>query len=380
MLAQACIDEGNWDRYTSEVTQLQGMQMPSNPSERAIIAQVESNHDLDAAKRIIDEVVKTNASALALAISGSIHGKLYAYRGDTTALARGRAETAAARILLPDNAYLLMMEFYQCFMPLQDGLESSQVRQQAETIVGRLKHIREFPLGQHACAVYYDFIGDEQQADGLWKNSGAQGWICVYHAASRYRNGHYAEAGSILQASSRDTFNAVYYGHYLALEGHNREATEIYDRLSSSFEGFWHSEAAIFALPESILLLMGEKDRAKRDIGRRLQMGHFGTQWERQILQSLFDFLCDPAARDRLFDHAETRSQRAWLYKLLGLLEIADGDCDAARESFTKCQRESPISPDAYWAAALASRLEHDAPWRQGLEDATQKNEDRLSR
>ncbi len=367
------MESGSYDSYLAareQLAQLTAQQslVSISAEDRLLVAEAEMYGDIPQGERTIRSVLKEYPTPLALAFHSQTLTKLYYDNNDPTTRDQAFDELNAAKLLMPDCAYVTLLDFWAHFPVFAEGGASSLHETRVKEAVARLAQYERYPVGHHSRACYFDFIGETENARREWKavvSSSTAGWMHGYFAAFEYRHGNREEALEFLRSLSSQSLWAVMpYGEAMALEPDGADiAMDTYEQAAQRFDQYSIGPHDFVDVPETILLLLGDQAEASRRLALRNGSAQ-GPPWQMEMQK----FLSDPSAQDEtLLNSAKGAYSRVVAHKLIAFRHLSRGNIDLAEDHLAKCVQAFRWQPDAYWANAFLSRLRTDTAWREWL-------------
>ena len=108
----------------------------------------------------------------------------------------------------------------------------------------------------------------------------------------------------------------------------------------------------IQAIPETILLLLGDQEGASRSIAERIEDA---PVWERRRLEVVSTPIIELSALLAEFD--ANHSERMWINWLVSCRLWGAGNRDDAGHYLNECVQSLPLSIESAWARAFLGRI-----------------------
>ncbi len=273
--------------------------------------------------------------------------------------------------LIDDNPFALNV----CLFAHRMNIERRQARKQgfselvgpAKDLAERLEAFPEFTLAHAMPAQFFDVIGDEAKAEQLWGEVLVRGgpmsrWATLGRLAWDKTSIELLETCNRLSVADEDLWTLAARAFILAdVPGGRDEAMNLFYRLGDHASATISSRYTAIHIP----LLLGEKDIAVDYANRWLKELNAGklvkkdtsSEWaEEELLRIIAtDGVQLPDKQDRL--------TRVLTSHMLGLLAIADGERDSARDHFNAAAAKPWINIDYCWAEAFSRRLADESPY-----------------
>ena len=131
----------------------------------------------------------------------------------------------------------------------------------------------------------------------------------------------------------------------------------MYDKAIAAVKRLSIERDDFIGIPETILLLAGEEDRARRELKQRLSNTRPSAQ--RQMMEFLADAEMSPKELLAAIGDASLAA-RAMAHKMIALRHLSRGEKQMAMEQLRACLSVSYWFPDSMWAHAILAQIEHE--------------------
>lgn len=316
-------------------------------------------------KKILGNILSEDPSPLALALHSQILMLQCYDRPNETRRALSLTELEAAQLMMPECAFLAVLEFW-AYVPFEIGDEIPHDRREhVEDAVRELRNHKDYTAARHALACWADLDGRPDDARRHWDavtgaiDSSDGGYIRDYYAAFEYRHGNIEKAERLLAGgSSESVLAAIHYGEMLALDPKRAEhARDMYTQALKAIERLSVGPDDVIGIPETILLLMGDEPRARRELKRRLHGMPASAQ--RQMMEFLADAEMSPKELLAAIGDASLAA-RAMAHKMIALRHLSRGEKQMAMEQLRACLSVTYWFPDSMWAHAILAQIERE--------------------
>jgi serine/threonine protein kinase len=375
LLALACLQSGKHDEYIQTRTRLRDMKPKANqsdwlPEDRLLVGQVEQFGDIAEGERIIRSVLEEHPSPLALALHSQALMKMCYDTPDKERRARALEELNAAKLMMPDCAFLAVLEMW-AYIPFEINKEISRDRRvKIEAAAKVLNKIDKYASGQHTLACWADMDDRPDDARRHWDavvgdiDSHQGGYICDYYAAFEYRRGNRDKAERLLRGACSDSvLAAIHLGEMLAFEsGREEDARGMYVKATEAIDKLTLGPDDFIGIPETILVLLDGPGKAAGELNRRREFTSLPLQ--RQMLKFLADYEMHPEDLLSSIDR-ESRNSRSMAHKLIEMRHLSCGETQLAAEQLQACLNVTYWLPDSVWAHAFLSQRNDDETRRK---------------
>jgi tetratricopeptide (TPR) repeat protein len=340
-----------------------GPMTPSTPEDFLFQGQIEAILRPERSLQTLDEAVRRRNSAIAHAVRADARANRALFTGAVSDAESALDDALAARVLLPDNPFVLGRSLLAGLVAagIYEDKGQAQDRERALEQAGRdareLKRFTSSPVALKACFWYFSYVGDEDTAFETSRHGPE-----FRHAWMLYRRKEYPQA---LQAVDRAVAQGVGWSHveraFILAELPDGPA-----RAGEQFQDAQAKESRFGRVTAPmILLLLGqgpEAIRASQAIrGEPAALPPWDPDWYRRYL----DYFCGALTGEELLQAAgPCRPKRCEAHFAIGLHRLAEGDREGAKEHFRKCAATRIfIYWDYMWARAFLERLENEPGW-----------------
>lgn len=375
LLAHVYLDLGDHDQYLEQRQRLADLPPPTSTADKLLVAMARMYGDVPHGVETLGKIVRREPSAVAYAMHGEALMKRYWVTRESSDLALAEQQLIAAKALMPTGAWVAIRDFYFQYGLMLHGDTSPERRVKANTAFEALATHRHHPLALHARACYLDQQNRFADARDEWEAiENKNTWMYIMYAAAQYRTDP-NEALEILRVSSSQFVNAVYYGEVLALEpGMEKQSHEQYDRLQERDQPYWMGEDDQFAIPEVMLLLLGEQMKASQAIAGKLKSEDRSPR-EIRFLR----YIGDPTASDQeLVSGSKSNFDLSVAHRLIAYRHLGKGNTKEARRHLAACIEALPVGVEACWAEPILIRLD-DEGWVDLIRDRAMLPDDDIA-
>jgi serine/threonine protein kinase/tetratricopeptide (TPR) repeat protein len=336
---------------------------PSTPEDFLFLGQIEAILRPDRSLQTLDEAVRRRHSAIAHAVRADARANRALFSGLVSDAESALDDTQAARVMLPDNPFVLGRSVFAQLVAagIYEDKGQTQDRErvlvQARRDVQELKQFTALPVALKACFWYFNYVGNDDAAFEMSRRGPE-----FRYAWMLYRRKDYAQA---LQAVDRAVAQGIGWSRveraFILTElpnGLERAGDQLQDAQTKE------SRLGRVAAPMIPLLLRRgpEAVQASRKIrSDPALLPPWALDWYLRYL----DYHCGTITGEELLQTAGTcRPKLCEAHFAIGLHCLAEGNREGAKEHFRKCGATRVfIYWDHMWARAFLDRLEKEPSW-----------------
>jgi tetratricopeptide (TPR) repeat protein len=373
MLARACIEEGQADRWYAMLDDLDAS-VPVTPEDHLFRGWARAYIDPQRAMEDLDEAVRRRDSSVSRVIRAEVRLQHALETADPDDVASALEDAAIAKGMLPDDLLALVTHLRvhlvaaSVFRRHGQEVARAEALAEAERDAGALDRFAGRPVAHYARAFCFEYVGRDDAALAEWRRAceapHTSRLVAMWYAVALYRSGAFDEALRVLEDYSR-------------WEEEGGAAISRLYVLTELPEGPSRALAAYRAHPglpdpgmamiyhNSVLRLLGHRSEAVA-ASRRLRQGLTPVPgWMQGWYEHLLDYFCDAISAEQLLTLAEdSKWRQCEVHFYIGLDLLAAGDRAGAAEHFR-------VSVDTYvfeyleynWGRAFLTRLRQDPTW-----------------
>jgi tetratricopeptide (TPR) repeat protein len=348
-----------------EVSLPLGQMVLSTPEDYLFKGQWEAMLHPERELRTLDEAVRRRNSIMARAIRSEARANRALFTGEIADAESALADAGAARIMLPDNPYVLAQSVFAQLVAASiydrkgQPRNSQRVLEQARPDAQKLKRFTSSPIALKVCLWYFDYVGEEESALETARHGTEFRHVCLL-----YRRGDYRQA---LQAAERAVARNIPLSHIervFVLAEVDRGRARAQSAVEHAVQHPDNSRFSSFCASHALYYL-GMPQAAAQASSKIRQRPAGIFVWREDWYLKHLDYNCGRITEEGLLKFAAgVPPPLCEAHFLIGLRLLSEGDRVGAREHFQKCcDTRIFIYWDYTWARAFLKRLELDPAW-----------------
>jgi serine/threonine protein kinase len=370
LLAAAYVSAGWWEKYEQALDELDAL-TPESAEDFLFLGLAESYLDPERGRRSLDEAIRRRRLPAAFVVRAEVCTNQAVDSGDIRDADAAVDDARLACQMLPDNpaALLASLDAHLAAAAAYEGAgreaECAALMDQAARDAAALAPFSHLPTVANDRAMYLLDAGGEEEAVQILKESAARNdnaRVAYSYALLLYRRQAFAEAVAVLERRTRLSDNEELLRMVILMElpdGPARARAAWEELAVRPSDGL----AALFRpIP---LLLLGDK-AASVAASRRLrdQPVRF-PRLRRGSYERVLAFNCGEITAGELLAAAgQSKWDQCEAYFFIALSELADGNPEAAAESFREASARNChgfVAQD--WSEAFLVRIKSDPLW-----------------